>query len=253
LQLNKDMNRRVGRAMHDYAMLADGDRVLIAVSGGIDSLVLAWLLVTWRRKAPIDFELQAVHIDRESLAETPGANAQCVALMLQDFGLELSVLPALWRPDPQVLASVAPGHDFCFQCARSRRTQLFDSARQWGCNKIAFGHHQDDIIETFLLNLTCAGNISTMSPRQDLFSGRLSLIRPLAYLEKAQIEEIGRDLGLEPVRSSCPLSEKTRRQDIHLLAEQIYQQIPGAKAHIFAALGNVRWEYLLKQTSGDRP
>ena len=105
----------------------------------------------------------------------------------------------------------------------------------------------------FLLNLTCAGNISTMSPRQNLFSGRLALIRPLAYLDKSEIEAMGRELGMEPVRSNCPLSEKTRRREIHQLAEQMYQQIPGAKANIFAALGNVRQEYLLKQTGGRRP
>jgi tRNA 2-thiocytidine biosynthesis protein TtcA len=251
--MRKALNRRVGRAMHDYSMLADGDQVLVAVSGGIDSLVLAWILVAWRRKAPIDFGLRAVHVDMESSGGAVGDSARSIASMLHAFGLELTILPALWRPDPQVMQSGAPGHDFCFQCARSRRTQLFDHARQCGCNKIAFGHHRDDIIETFLLNLICAGNISTMSPRQNLFSGRLALIRPLAYLEKTQIEGLGRDLGLEPVRSSCPLSEKTRRRDMHQLAEQIYQQIPGAKEHIFAALGNVRWEYLLKQTGGGRP
>jgi tRNA 2-thiocytidine biosynthesis protein TtcA len=92
-----------------------------------------------------------------------------------------------------------------------------------------------------------------MVPRQDLFSGRLTLIRPLAYLDKADIESIGRELGMEPVRSSCPLREQTRRRDIHRLAEQIYRQIPGAKEHIFAALGNVRQDYLLKQTGGRRP
>jgi tRNA 2-thiocytidine biosynthesis protein TtcA len=253
VQLSRDVNRRVGRAMHDYAMLADGDRVLVAVSGGIDSLVLAWLLSTWRKKAPIEYELLAVHVDMEPGADGPGGAATLVGRIVEAMGLPFHILPALWRPDPQAVQPGAVGHDLCFQCARSRRTQLFAHARECGCTTIALGHHRDDIIETFLLNLTCAGNISTMSPRQNLFSGRLALIRPLAYLDKSEIEAMGRELGMEPVRSSCPLSEKTRRREIHQLAEQMYQHIPGAKANIFAALGNVRQDYLLKQTGGRRP
>ncbi len=253
MQLSRDVNRRVGRAMHDYAMLADGDRVLVAVSGGIDSLVLAWLLSNWQKKAPIEYELLAVHVDMAAGAAGPGAAATLVGRIVEAMDLPFHILPALWRPDPQAVQPGAASHDLCFQCARSRRTQLFAYARECGCTTIAFGHHRDDIIETFLLNLTCAGNISTMLPRQNLFSGRLALIRPLAYLDKSEIEAMGRELGMEPVRSNCPLSEKTRRREIHQLAEQMYQLIPGAKANIFAALGNVRQDYLLKQTGGRRP
>jgi tRNA 2-thiocytidine biosynthesis protein TtcA len=111
------------------------------------------------------------------------------------------------------------------------------------------GHHRDDIIETFFMNLTCAGNISTMRPRQLLFSGRLSLIRPLAYLGKEEVTAIGSRLGLSPVRSTCPLSEQTRRGDIRELLALVYERIPGSREHIFAALGNVRPAYLL-QPSG---
>lgn len=248
MRLPPDVNRRVGRAMHDYAMLDHGDRVLVAVSGGMDSLVLACLLLAWQRKAPIEYSLHVVHVDMAPGIETPGVTAREIAACLAAAGLQLHVLPASYRPDRSQLRTAGAAKDVCFQCARSRRTQLFAWARRFNCNKIAFGHHRDDIIETFLLNLTCSGNISTMAPRQDLFSGRLTLIRPLAYLYKQDIEDLGTDLKLKPVSSSCPLGEKTRRLEIRRLAEDIYQRIPGSREQIFAALGNVRSEYLLKQT-----
>lgn len=235
--------------MLDYGMLADGDRVLVAVSGGIDSLVLAWLLHIWRRKAPINYDLQVVHIDMDPAVAGPGTAACLVTDRLEELGLSCVALPAD-LPAP-VSADIAAGstRDVCFRCARSRRNQLFEYARSHQYGTVALGHHRDDIVETFFLNLTCSGNISTMRPRQDLFGGRLALIRPLAYLHKNEITVIGKRLELQPVRSSCPLSEQTRRMEIRELLDHIYDRIPGSREHIFAALGNVRTEYLL-QPSG---
>lgn len=240
------MNRRVGRAMHTYNMLADGDRVLVAVSGGIDSLVLAWLLLFWQRKAPISYEVLPLHVDMEPDGDCPGPSAVEVQKQLDRIGLRSIIVPAAWQPPPPA-HSAQNTKDICYMCSSSRRKQLFDFARQEHCNKVALGHHQDDIIETFFINLCYGGNISTMVPRQDLFAGRLSLIRPLAFLTKEDIIAIAKKLQVEPVRTKCPLSEKTRRMDIRNILDELYTKIPGAKPHIFAALSNVRHEYLLKQ------
>jgi len=244
--LTSDMNRRAGRAMHTYDMLADGDRVLVAVSGGVDSLVLAWMLAFWQRKAPIAYEIIALHIDMEPEENLPGAAAGEVRKQLARFDIGLEVVPADWRPAGEMNGAADERKNICFNCSNSRRRQLFDYARRHNCSKVAFGHHQDDIIETFFINLCYAGNISTMVPRQDIFAGRLSLIRPLAFLTKKDITCIARKLDLKPIRSRCPLSENTRRMDVRNILEEVYKAIPDAKPHIFAALANVRHEYLLK-------
>ena len=230
--------------MLDYGMLADGDRVLIAVSGGIDSLVLAWLLHDWRRKAPISYEVQAVHIDMQPQDGQPGGRANETAAQLAALGITCRILPT---EQPMTFSEGDDARGVCRRCASGRRRQLFELARQEGWSTLALGHHRDDIVETFFINLTSGGNISTMRPKQVLFSGRLALIRPLAYLEKEEIQAIGRRLRLEPVPATCPLAEQTRRKDIWDMLGQIYAQIPGSREQIFAALGNVRSEYLLLQ------
>lgn len=238
--------------MHIYDMLADGDRVLVAVSGGIDSLVLCWLLRFWQRKAPIRYDILAFHIDMAPDEELPGESAEAVRRQLARFEIETAVAATAWR-QPVSSESAARGiRDICYTCSSSRRRQLFEFARREKYNKIAFGHHQDDIIETFFINLCFAGNISTMVPRQDLFEGRLSLIRPLAFLTKDDISSIARRLDLNPVRTSCPLSEKTKRMDIRRILDNLYTAVPEAKQHIFAALSNVRSEYLLRRNGKGR-
>ena len=250
--LTPDLNRRVGQAMHTYDMLADGDRVLLAVSGGVDSLVLSWLLMFWQSKAPIFYELQALHIDMDPDGELPGIAARSVQETLECFHIPITIIPAAWQPPSSKSLLLDQNKDVCFNCSKSRRKQLFDFAGVNDCNKIAFGHHQDDIIETFFINLCYGGNISTMVPRQDIFQGSLSLIRPLAFLTKEEIYKIADVLELEPVRTKCPLSEKTKRMDIRNILHELYKKIPEARQHIFASLANVRHDYLLKPVHGKR-
>ena len=224
--------------MHDYKMLADKDRIIIAVSGGIDSLVLAWLLDFWKKKAPIDYKLFAVHLDmgfgsRES---------SLVEEQLKGLGLPYIIKKtSIGRK----AFDAEKGKSGCYHCARQRRNLLFEVAREKGYNKIAFGHHQEDIIETFFLNMLYSGNLSTLVPSQELFKGNLTLIRPLAYLDKKKINAIGEQLNITPVPNPCPFAEKTKREEVRKLLNILYKQHPDIKENIFAALGNVKTDYLL--------
>jgi tRNA 2-thiocytidine biosynthesis protein TtcA len=236
--LTNTANRRIGQAMHSYSMLADSDRVLIAVSGGVDSLVLAWILNHWRNKAPIWYEILAVYIDNGFARQT----AVSVEEQLQKIGIPYLIE----RTDFWTKAAVAEnGKSICYHCARLRRNRLFSLAEHEGYNKMAFGHHKDDILETFFINLLYAGNLSTMVPKQNLFNGRLHIIRPMAYLEKKDILEIAAAAGIIPVKNPCPQDRDSKRQTAREIVARLSAIDPKIKSNIFAALANIRPEYLL--------
>ncbi len=237
--LPEKINRRIGQAFHDYSMLDDGDNVLVAVSGGVDSLVLAWLLQSWQKKAPIRYSVRAVNIDNGFWI--PGCGEEKPAVKI---GRELARLGVQFTVE-QARESFEIKERTCFLCARSRRSQLFEYARNHGFNKIALGHHKDDLVETLFLNLLYSGNISTMVPRQELFGGKLSIIRPLAYVEKDEVWQIAEKLALNPIENLCPLAGGTRRENVREILAGIYKHEPGAKGSIFAAMSNVRKGYLL--------
>lgn len=236
--LPRSTNKKIGKAMHDYDMLGDGDRVLVAVSGGVDSLVLAWVIQNWLAKAPISYTVKAVHIDhgywKPSFSSTPPADQ--VLSILEGFGVECKIVKA---------RQVQEEEYSCFICARNRRSRLFDLAHEWQMNKIALGHHLDDLIETLFLNMLYGGNISTMVPSQPLFENELAIIRPLAYLEKSEICRLSELLGIIAVPNYCPVEKDTRREWVRRMLADMYAEEPGVKKSLFQSMKNIRDGYML--------
>ncbi len=237
--IEKEINRKVGRAIHAYSLIEDGDIILAAVSGGADSLLMLHFLCAWQKKAPIDFDVLPVYLEM-------GYNRQGTWQVLREH-FEKMKLP-FYLEETQ-FGRRAHGHENrgkspCFLCSWNRRKRLFELTQILGCNKIALGHNLDDLIETFFLNMLYSGEMSTMLPRQEMFKGVLTLVRPLALVEKYRIEKLSRILGLPVSTNNCPSASKSSRNHIRNILKGLYRQNSKARANIARALFNLRPEYL---------
>ena len=232
---------KVGKALADYAMTDDGDRLIVAVSGGKDSLALLHILETRKNFIPIDYQLEPVFV---SLGEDDDrARFTLLESVCRDLGLRLHVIST---DIGQRLRRGNLPESNCFHCSRWKRRALFEWARGENICKIAFGHHRDDIIETALLNLFYGSNFSTMVPHQQLFSGSISIIRPLAYLDEKEIISYCAQKGLPIDQPSCEFAAgDLKRIRIRNLLKQLQDDNPKIKGSIFHALKNVRTDYLL--------
>jgi tRNA 2-thiocytidine biosynthesis protein TtcA len=234
----KEIRSLMGKAIHRYGLIQEGDRILVGVSGGKDSLTLLHLLHERSKRVPIHYELMPVYIDLgfdsgrteilENFFEMKGLSYH---IEVTDIGRRAN--SAENRENP------------CFLCSWERRKRLFHLAHRFKCNKIALGHHQDDIIETLLLNIFYSAEISTMLPLQTLFKGKITLIRPLALLEEKKIERFAREMGLPFAPSGCPSSGKTKRKVVKDLIEALSKKNRRVKGNIFRALSNIKLDYTL--------
>jgi tRNA 2-thiocytidine biosynthesis protein TtcA len=221
--LLKDVNR----AIRDYQMIAGGDRVAVAVSGGKDSLSLLRLLDLRRRQAPEQYELAAIYLAGDARGpDIPGYAP--LHEWLRESGYPYAVEP-LRLPENEALPLD------CHRCTWNRRRTLFEAARRMGCNVIAFGHHADDLAQTTLLNLLFHGKVETMAPRREYFDGALRLVRPMCYLAEKELRRFARACSFPPPPPDCPQSDRSRRRLARDLLKQAEQGCQDARTNLLRA------------------
>ena len=240
-----EVRRLVGKAISHYDLIQNGDRIAVAVSGGKDSVLLLWLLRERLQRIPIRYDLTAVHVD-------PGFDAT-VGDRLEGFFLKEGFDYRIIRTDHGLRAHGPENRENpCFLCARLRRTTLFREARDLNCPKIALGHTQDDLIETFFINICYGAQTATMVPKQLFFGGEITVIRPLALVPAAKIERLCRRLGLPIIDNACPSAGKNKRQEIRNLLEPLFKENPKVRGNVFHAMSHVNLEYLPPPLDGQR-
>ena len=231
------INSKVGKAIHDYDLIRDKDRILIAVSGGKDSLTLMHLLEKIRTWAPVKFDLFAAHISTDFHC------GGCVHKDVLTKTFEQAGIKYEFR-DIKVLDE--DGKTSCFWCSWNRRKALFEIADKLGCNKVALGHHKDDIVETMLMNLLYNGEISAMNPLQELFKGKITIIRPLCYVEEKLIKQFAKESGFPVQLCKCPFGADSKRKYIKEFIRDTEKNTPkiNIKTNIFKSLSRIKKDYI---------
>jgi tRNA 2-thiocytidine biosynthesis protein TtcA len=240
--LEKKLGRATSRAIADFSMIEEGDRILVAVSGGKDSYTMLHLLRALQRKAPITFDLRVVNVDQGH----PGYPGHVLREYMAREGYDFSMI----EEDTYsiVTEKIPKGKTFCSLCSRLRRGILYRVAKDLGCNKIALGHHRDDVLQTLLLNLVFAGQLGAMPPRLVADGGALVVVRPLVYCAEEDIRAFAEHAKFPILPCDlCGTQEHLQRKAMARLLDQLEKEHPGTKTVMLSALQNVRPSHLLDQ------
>ena len=239
-KLAKRLRRLVGQAIADFGMIEDGDKVMVCLSGGKDSYAMLDVLMRLREKAPVAFELVAVNLDQRH----PGFPEHVLPDYLKSVGVPFHIEV---QDTYSVVKRVIPeGKTMCGLCSRLRRGVLYRVADELGATKIALGHHRDDIMETFFLNLFHGGRIKAMPAKLRSDDGRHVVIRPLAYVEESDLQAYA-ELKQFPIIPCdlCGSQEQLQRKQVKALLRDWEKKHPGRLDTIFNALGNVAPSHLM--------
>lgn len=232
----REFFRKVGKAVFDYQLIDNGDRVLVGVSGGKDSLALLEVLALRARDRKHRYEVIATHIAVENVAYE--VEEAYVRSFCHDLGIRFI------HRTIDVGVRENSGKPACFVCSWHRRKALFEIAKAEKCSKLALGHHRDDAVESLLMSMMFNGTIASMPPKLSMFGGTFTLIRPLIYVTNEETQQYALYRNFKKQKKSCPYEQVTKREDVNRLIRQMEALNPEVRNNLFAAMRNIRKEYL---------
>ncbi len=236
--IRKRISKKITKALHDFGLIEDGDKVLVAVSGGKDSSVLLMELAARMGKFLPDCEIAAIHIQSDFADKAPRE-------FLERMAQQYPQIPFYFK-DVAVEGRLKEGRKLnCYWCSTQRRTELIKFARENGYNKIALGHHMDDIVETLLMNMLYKGEFSGMPPMVPYEKYPVSVIRPLCYCEESEIIEYAEDADIRRFTCTCEFSKASHRKSIREEIKSLTKGNSTLKANLFESMRNIRMDYLL--------
>jgi len=245
-KLQKRLRRETGKAIIDFNMIEDGDRVMVCLSGGADSYTMLDTLLYLQRIAPVKFELIAVNLDQKQ----PGFPEEVLPNYLETVGVEYKIVE---EDTYSIVKDKIPvGKTTCSLCSRLRRGILYRVAKELGATKLALGHHREDILETFLLNLFHGGTLKTMPPKLISDDGENVVIRPLAYCKEADIKKYSSKMEFPIIPCNlCGAQKNLQRQIMKELLNTWETEFPGRIENMFRAMSNVKLSHLMDRSNYD--